>query len=79
MLIIAVYVSQLTTPLATPYMSPGDLSPRPLSDTYWNIDDGLPWVSQSAGVGTRGLRHVISGHVSNGSAPAYSPYREFPR
>ena len=41
------YISQLTTPMATPHLSPVTLSPR---SSLWSCDpgSGLPWLSQSA-------------------------------
>ena len=44
------YISQLTTPMATPHLSPLSLSPR---SSLWSCDpgSGLPWISMSAGPG----------------------------
>ena len=49
------YISQLTTPCATPFLSLDNLSPRTLSDTVWNDEDGLPWMSLGSAVSDRPL------------------------
>merc|ERR1712042_79515 len=41
------YISELTTPCATPFLSPDDLSPRTLHE-LWDESLGLPWRSETA-------------------------------
>ena len=63
------YISQLTTPRATPHLSPASPSPR---SSLWSCDpgSGLPWLSQSAGLASR-ARHPSS--PARASAPPGAP------
>ena len=45
--LISGYISELTTPCATPFLSPDDLSPRTLHE-LWDETLGLPWRSETA-------------------------------